>query len=121
MQKNILHYFDLTFEETLRRHLTRSKCREFGEEAMETVIQGAKTFSIPMKNLKADLQAKKVIYNNNPIDKWCMSNTVIKRDENDNIRPVKPSNQRKRIDGTMSLLDAYVVFDKYKQDFVNMV
>lgn len=34
MQKNILHYFDLTFEETLRRHLTRSKCREFGEEAM---------------------------------------------------------------------------------------
>lgn len=94
---------------------------EFGEEAMESVIQGAKTFSIPMKNLKADLQAKNVIYNNNPIDKWCMSNTVIKRDDNDNIRPVKPSNQRKRIDGTMSLLDAYVVFDKYKQDFANMV
>lgn len=94
---------------------------EFGEDAMESVIQGAKTFSIPMKNLKADLQAKNVIYNNNPIDKWCMSNTVIKRDDNDNIRPVKPSNQRKRIDGTMSLLDAYVVFDKYKQDFANMV
>jgi len=71
--------------------------------------------------LKADLQSKKVIYNNNPIDKWCMSNTVIKRDENDNIRPIKSSNQRKRIDGTLSLLDAYVVFDNNKQDYLNLI
>ena len=28
------YYFDLTFEETLKRHLTRSKCHEFGEEEM---------------------------------------------------------------------------------------
>ena len=28
------YYFDLTFEETLKRHLTRPKCQEFGEEAM---------------------------------------------------------------------------------------
>lgn len=28
------YYFDLTFEETLKRHLTRPKCREFGEESM---------------------------------------------------------------------------------------
>ena len=28
------YYFDLTFEETLRRHRTRTKCNEFGEEAM---------------------------------------------------------------------------------------
>lgn len=94
---------------------------EFGEEVMEAVIQGAKTFSIPMKNLKADLQKKIIIYNNNPIDKWCLSNTVIKRDENDNIRPVKPKNQRKRIDGTMSLIDAYVVYSRYKEDYQNIV
>ena len=28
------YYFDLTFEETLKRHLTRPKCHEFGEESM---------------------------------------------------------------------------------------
>lgn len=28
------YYFDLTFEETLKRHMTRSKCHEFGEDAM---------------------------------------------------------------------------------------
>lgn len=28
-------YFDLPFEETLNRHLSRSKCNEFGEEEMK--------------------------------------------------------------------------------------
>ena len=94
---------------------------EFGEKSMEAVIQGAKTFSIPMKNMKADFQAKKIIYNNNPIDKWCLSNTVIKQDENENIRPIKPSNQRKRIDGAMALIDAYVVYERNKEEFLNII
>lgn len=28
------YYFDIPFEETVRRHQTRSKCQEFGEEHM---------------------------------------------------------------------------------------
>ena len=28
------YYFDIPFEETVRRHKTRAKCSEFGEEAM---------------------------------------------------------------------------------------
>ena len=28
------YYFDIPFEETLKRHKTRAKCSEFGEEAM---------------------------------------------------------------------------------------
>ena len=28
------YYFDLPFEETLKRHMTRAKCQEFGEESM---------------------------------------------------------------------------------------
>lgn len=94
---------------------------EFGDDSMEPVIQGAKTFSNPMKNLKADLQKKKINYNNNPIDKWCLSNTVELRDVNDNVRPIKSKNQRKRIDGTMSLLDCYVIKERHKEDFENMV
>ena len=71
--------------------------------------------------MKADFQAKKIIYNNNPIDKWCLSNTVIKQDENENIRPIKPSNQRKRIDGAMALIDAYVVYERNKEEFLNII
>ena len=45
--------------------------------------------SNPMKQLEADLLDKSVNYNNNPVLKWCLTNTEVKRDENDNIRPVK--------------------------------
>ena len=62
--------------------------KSFGFEMIE-VRQGAKTMSNPMKQLEADLQEKKVNYNNNPVLKWCLTNTEVKRDENDNIRPIK--------------------------------
>ena len=62
--------------------------KSVGFEMIE-VRQGAKTMSNPMKQLEADLLDKKVIYNNNPVLKWCLTNTEVKRDENDNIRPVK--------------------------------
>lgn len=81
---------------------------------MVEVRQGAKTLSNPMKQLEADLIEKKVIYNNNPILKWCLSNTAVKRDDNDNIRPVKGKQQRMRIDGAVSLIIAYsVLLEKY--------
>lgn len=81
---------------------------------MEVVRQGAQTLSQPMKEMGADLAAKMINYNNNPILKWCLTNTSVKRDENDNIRPVKGQNQRQRIDGAVSLLIAYtILFQKY--------
>lgn len=66
-----------------------------GFEMIE-IRQGAKTMSNPMKNLEADLADKKVNYNNNPITKWCLTNTEVKRDENDNIRPVKRSKSKSK-------------------------
>lgn len=86
--------------------------KEQGFEMIE-VRQGAKTMSNPMKQLEADLIEKNINYNNNPILKWCLCNTAVKRDENDNMRPVKGQKQRARIDGTVSLIIAYcVLFDK---------
>ena len=86
---------------------------------MERCIQGAKTLSLPMQNLGADLQAKKVNYNNNPILKWCLTNTAIQEDRNGNIVPKKASSPKQRIDGTASLLDAYVgLYEKYNE-FMN--
>ena len=90
----------------------------YGDETMVPVIQGAKTFSNPMKDLAADLKSKVVVYNNNPIDKWCFSNTVEKKDDNNNVRPVKGTNQRKRVDGTFSLLDAYTVYYNCKDEYL---
>ena len=65
----------------------------------EQVIQGPKTFSGPMYRVYADLNAKKINYNNNPIFKWNLCNAAIKTDSNSNIALVKTNSSRKRIDG----------------------
>jgi phage terminase large subunit-like protein len=92
----------------------------FGKQVMVPVIQGKKTLSGPMKKLGADLEAKKIVYNNNPITKWCLSNTSIDIDKNDNIQPVKNA-QRRRIDGTAAMLNAYVVLQDKWNDYVNII
>ena len=93
----------------------------FGKDGMEPVYQGAKTFSGPMKRLSADLDSKKINYNNNPILKWNLSNAAVQVDRNDNIALVKTSKQRRRIDGVASLLDAYIVLERHYEDYVNLI
>jgi phage terminase large subunit-like protein len=94
---------------------------EFGAEAMIKVRQGVYTLSSPMKELKADLCAHKVIYNNNSIDKWCLSNTEIKTDINGNIQPIKGMDRRKRIDGAVSLIIGYVVLKDKMSEYENLI
>lgn len=94
---------------------------EFGKEAMIKVRQGVYTLSAPMKELKADLVAHKVIYNNNTIDKWCLSNMEIKTDINGNIQPVKGMDSRKRIDGGVSLIIGYVVLKDKMSEYENIM
>lgn len=105
-------------------HIDDSLLREFknnfGEECMIPVRQGAITLSEPMKNLAADFKAGKIIYNNNPIDKWCLANTEVKSDINENYQPVKCSDPRRRIDGTVALLCAYKVLQDEKDNYINL-
>ena len=88
---------------------------------MEKVRQGVFTLSEPMKQLEADLKNKNVVYNNNPILKWCLSNTQAKVDINGNIQPSKLNSKLKRIDGTVALIIAYAVLNRYKIDYENMI
>ena len=87
---------------------------------MVEVRQGSKTMSSPMKIMKADLIDKKINYNNNPILKWCLSNTTIKMDSNENIQPDK-ERSRQRIDGAVSLIDAYCIFVDKQQEYLNYI
>ena len=93
----------------------------FGQEVMEAVIQGKKTLSGPMKALAADLEANKINYDNNPVLKWCMANVAVDIDRNSNIQPTKTMNAKRRIDGFASLLDAYVAFERNREDYLNII
>lgn len=100
--------------------LIREFQAEFGKNAMIPVRQGTITLSDPMKNLAADFKAKRIIYDNNPIMKWCLINTEVKTDINGNIQPVKGLDARKRIDGVAALLDAYKVLQDKRDQYVNL-
>ena len=93
----------------------------FGKESMIPVIQGKKTLSAPMKLLGTELDAKNVNYDNSQITKWCLTNTSIEVDKNNNIQPIKGNNQRKRIDGLAAMLNAYVIMSDKQADYQNMI
>jgi len=92
---------------------------EFGDQAMIPVRQGVITLSQPMKSMKADLQAKRIVFDS-PIDQWCLINTHIKTDVNGNIQPIKSADRTQRIDGTAAFLDAYRVLLDHASEYINL-
>lgn len=86
---------------------------------MVKCYQGVKTLSLPMQQLGQDLAAKKINYNNNPLLKWCITNTGVKEDINGNIQPMKATSPKYRIDGLASLLDAYVGLIDHYNEYLN--
>ena len=69
----------------------------------------------------ADLAKKQINYNNNPILKWCLTNTAVDVDKNNNIQPSKTHNQRKRIDGMAGLLNAYVCLENHLEEYETLI
>lgn len=100
--------------------LLREFQAEFGPNSMIPVRQGTLTLSDPMKSLAADFKAHRIVYNNNPVDKWCLVNTEVKTDVNGNIQPVKSLDARRRIDGTVALLCGYKVLQDKADVYVNL-
>ena len=101
--------------------LMREFVAEFGKDSMIKVRQGVQTMSGPLKELKADMRANRIVHNSNPIDMWCMSNAEVKVDINDNIQLVKGSDQRKRIDGLVALACAYIALQARRDDYLNII
>jgi len=97
--------------------------KEAGFADMEKIAQGPFTWNYPMKRLAGLFEEKKVVYDNNPILRWCLLNTGVKtlnRDGINTIQPVKTSSTR-RIDGMVSLLNAFVCYCNHETDFTNYV
>jgi len=85
------------------------------------VIMGARTLSAPMKLLGADLSSKDIVYDNNPLMKWALTNVAIEVDKNENIRPIKGKHQRQRIDPAVALLIAYTVLQNNMEDYKGLI
>lgn len=116
-----IYLFKVGYDSWSATYFVEEMNNTFGKTVMEAVIQGKKTLSSPMKSLGADLEKKLVNYNNHPILKWCLCNTSVDRDKNDNIQPEKGNLGTRRIDGMAGLLDAYVCLENNLEEYQTMI
>lgn len=89
--------------------------RDYGPYAIETVIQGARTESVPLGELKKFAEKRELIFDES-IMSFCMGNTVTMEDTNANRKLTKRRNEAK-IDCVAAMMDAYVAFKLHKEDF----
>ena len=90
---------------------------------MEKIAQGAKTWTYPFKSLKAEFTAHNIIYQDNPMLLWCLMNTRVKSLNAEGIEsqmPVKIKSN-KRIDGVVSLLNAYTCMKGHEEEYMQAV
>ena len=90
---------------------------------MERTPQGPITWSQPMKEMGAHFEEKRVNYNANPVLRWCLSNTQAKSLNSKGIQSIQPVkiNDNQRIDGTVSLLNAWVGYVKHYDEYMDLV
>lgn len=92
---------------------------EYGYD-MDKIAQGPYTWNQPMREMGAAFHEHKVVYNNNPILRWCLLNTAAKRTKTDSIEMLQPVKiqQNRRIDGMVSLLNAWVGYVKFYDEYI---
>lgn len=94
---------------------------EYGFDCVR-VSQEFGSMSEPMKLVEADLKSNLIIYNNNPIDKWCLENTALNFNSKMEIMPVKVQGKEdKKIDGAVTMVIAYKVYIDNRTEFLSLV
>lgn len=94
---------------------------EYGFECQK-VPQEYGAMSEPMRLVEADLKSNMIIYNNNPVDKYCLENTALEMNSKMEMRPVKVQGQdHKKIDGAVTLVIAYKVYIDNRNEFMQLI
>jgi phage terminase large subunit-like protein len=88
---------------------------ENGEYGTDKVIQGARTESVPLGELKELAEERKLLFDEE-IMKFCMGNAITMEDTNGNRKLLKMRYEDK-IDTVSALLDAYVALKLHKDLF----
>lgn len=92
---------------------------EYGFD-MEKIRQGPFTWTYPMKLLAGAFREHRIVYQNNPMLRWCLLNTAAKslnKGGIESIQPVKSASNR-RIDGMVSLLNAWTGLQNHSEEFL---
>lgn len=110
------------YDNALAKFWVKEMSEVFGAEFMERVPQTHDGLSSPMLLVEQDLKSKLIVYDDDPIDKFCLKNTAMDMNKRGQIKPMKDrSRPKNRIDGTAALLDSYFVYQAYKPDYMKYV
>ena len=89
--------------------------RENGPFGIEKVIQGAKTESVPLGELKK-LSEERMLLFDEKLMSFAMGNCITLEDTNGNRKLYKKRHEQK-IDAVAAMMDAYVAYKLHKDDF----
>lgn len=88
---------------------------ENGPFGLEKVIQGARTESVPLGELKILAEDRMLLFDQE-LMKFCMGNCITLEDTNGNRKLLKKRYEQK-IDNVSAMMDAYVAWKAYKDAF----
>lgn len=88
---------------------------ENGPFGIEKVIQGSKTESVPLGELKK-LSSERMLLFDQELMAFCMGNCITIQDTNGNRKLLKKRNEEK-IDSVAAMMDAYIAYKLHKEDF----
>lgn len=98
-----------------------SRMDDYGIET-ECIQQNPAVLSSPMRWVESDLKSKKINYGNNPIDKWCFSNTSVKINNLGQQLAVKINNQpSRRIDGAVTTIILYATLQRFRSEYMSYI
>ena len=89
--------------------------RENGPFGIEKVIQGSKTESVPLGELK-DLAEDRMLLFDEELMSFTMGNCIVMEDTNGNRKLLKKRYEAK-IDAVSAMMDAFVAFKRNKEAF----
>ena len=87
---------------------------------VEMILQNAQTLNNALLLVEADLKAQLINYNDNPVDKWCFSNSCLKVNDLRQALVIKTDNEKK-IDGSVTLVSLYEMYRRYRSDLKTMI
>ena len=88
-------------------------------EEVEMVLQNAQTLNNAVLLVEADLKARLINYDENPVDRWCFRNSCLKLNDMRQALVVKADNAKK-IDGAVTLVSLYEMYRRYRSDFARL-
>lgn len=89
--------------------------RENGEYGVEKVIQGARTESVPLGELKKLAEERMLLFDEQVMT-FAMGNAIVMEDTNGNRKLLKKRYDAK-IDPVAAMMDAFVAFKLHREDF----